>query len=127
MDKYQDSVFLRNCMGIMSKRTTTGHKPAKPGGQTHVESNSGLHEGWSIVSKITGKTGTFKLNIEIRAAKIILSVFTGITFVACGVSSKERKTVLLSPDTVKMVSVDTIYFDENEVSSDYKVYEEKKR
>src|SRR5690554_3005185 len=57
--------------------------------------------------------------------KNILTIFIGLTFVACNNSATENNSVLTHSDAIKTVSVDSFYIDENEVTSDYKVFDEK--
>lgn len=63
---------------------------------------------------------------KMTTAKNISTIFIGLIFVACNNAATENK----SPGTtnsIKTVSVDSFYIDQNEVTSDYKVYDEKIR
>lgn len=62
--------------------------------------------------------------LKMRTVKNILTTLIGLTFVACNNSATENKIVSTPSDTIKTVSVDSFYIDENEVSSDYKTYDE---
>jgi hypothetical protein len=54
----------------------------------------------------------------------ILTLIIGLTFLACNNSATDNKSVSTPSDTIKTVSVDSFYIDENEVTSDYKIYDE---
>lgn len=54
----------------------------------------------------------------------MLTIFIGLTFVACNNSSTESKSDIKTGSN-KTVSIDSLYIDENEVTSDYKIYDEK--
>ena len=62
--------------------------------------------------------------LKMTTVKNILTTLIGLTFVACNNSETDNKSVSTSSDTIKTVSVDSFYINENEVTSDYKVYDE---
>lgn len=50
----------------------------------------------------------------------ILIIIIGLTFVACNNSASDNKSILISSDTIKSASVDSLNVDENEVTSNKK-------